>query len=114
VGAGELVGEISTPASDGEEEAQGRSLRVHLRRLGARLDLAYLEAANVISRGGLGGSGRGTSLTSPHGGYSRAMSEKPTSDLRRRMLQDMSNRNFGDKTKRAPASAGSFHDPNQT
>lgn len=42
------------------------------------------------------------------------MSEKPTSDLRRRMLQDMSNRNFGDKTKRAPASAGSFHDPNQT
>ena len=25
--------------------------------------------------------------------------EKPISDLRRRMLQDMSNRNFGDKTK---------------
>ena len=27
------------------------------------------------------------------------MSEKPISDLRRRMLQDMTNRNFGDKTK---------------
>jgi integrase/recombinase XerD len=27
------------------------------------------------------------------------MSEKPVSDLRRRMLQDMTNRNFGDKTK---------------
>ena len=25
--------------------------------------------------------------------------EKPISDLRRRMLQDMANRNFGDKTK---------------
>ena len=25
--------------------------------------------------------------------------EKPISDLRRRMLQDMSNRNFGDKTR---------------
>jgi hypothetical protein len=25
--------------------------------------------------------------------------EKPVSDLRRRMLQDMTNRNFGDKTK---------------
>ena len=31
-------------------------------------------------------------MTSPH-------FEKPISDLRRRMLQDMSNRNFGDKTK---------------
>jgi hypothetical protein len=31
-------------------------------------------------------------MTSPH-------VEKPISDLRRRMLQDMSNRNFGDKTK---------------
>jgi len=28
------------------------------------------------------------------------MSEKPISDLRRRMLQDMTNRNFGDKTRR--------------
>ena len=31
-------------------------------------------------------------MTSPH-------VEKPISDLRRRMLQDMTNRNFGDKTK---------------
>ncbi len=31
-------------------------------------------------------------MTSPH-------FEKPISDLRRRMLQDMTNRNFGDKTK---------------
>ena len=28
------------------------------------------------------------------------MSDKPISDLRRRMLQDMTNRNFGDKTQR--------------
>ena len=27
------------------------------------------------------------------------MSQKPVSDLRRRMLQDMTNRNFSDKTK---------------
>src|SRR5262249_15119708 len=38
-------------------------------------------------------------LQTPISGQEPSMSDKPISDLRRRMLQDMTNRNFGAKTK---------------
>jgi len=48
------MGKISTAKRDGEEEAQRRGLRIHLRWLRTLLDLRKLEAADVIAARGIG------------------------------------------------------------
>jgi len=49
VRAGQLVGEIGAAKRDGEEEAQRRGLRIHLRGLHALFDLRKLEMAQVVA-----------------------------------------------------------------
>src|SRR5580700_6678806 len=53
VRASQLMGEVSTAERDGEEEAQRRGLRIHLRRLRTLLDLRKLEAADVVAVRGI-------------------------------------------------------------
>jgi hypothetical protein len=43
------MGEVGATERDGEEEAQRRGLRIHLRWLRALLDLRKLEAADIIA-----------------------------------------------------------------
>jgi hypothetical protein len=66
VRAGQLMGEVSAAKRDGEEEAQRRGLRVHLRGLRTLLDLCELKAADVVAARGIGGasekSGKGRDL----------------------------------------------------
>jgi len=66
VRARQLMGEVSAAERDGEEEAQRRGLRVHLRGLRALLDLCELKAADVVAARGIGGaaekSGKGLDL----------------------------------------------------
>src|SRR5580700_5854365 len=45
------MGEVGAAERDGEEEPQGRSLRIHLRWLPTLLDLRKLEAADVVAGG---------------------------------------------------------------
>src|SRR5579862_7739522 len=54
VRAGQLMGEVSAAERDGEEEAQRRGLRVHLRGLRTLLDLCELKAADVVAARGIG------------------------------------------------------------
>jgi hypothetical protein len=56
VRAGQLMGEVSAAECDGEEEAQRRGLRIHLRWLRTLLDLCKLEAADVVADRGIGGA----------------------------------------------------------
>ena len=49
VRAGQLMGEVRTAERDGEEKAQRRGLRIHLRRLRALFDLRELEPADVVA-----------------------------------------------------------------
>jgi hypothetical protein len=56
VRARQLMGEVSAAERDGEEEAQRRGLRVHLRGLGTLLDLCELKAADVVAARGIGGA----------------------------------------------------------
>jgi hypothetical protein len=49
VRAGQLMAEVGTAERDGEEEAQRRGLRIHLRGMRALLDLRELEAADVVA-----------------------------------------------------------------
>ena len=66
VRAGQLMGEVSAAERDGEEEAQRRGLRIHLRWLRTLLDLRKLEAADVLAARGIGRaaekSGKGLDL----------------------------------------------------
>src|SRR6516225_4182782 len=66
VRAGQLMGEFGAAERDGEEEAQRRGLRIHLRWLRTLLDLCELEAADVVTAGGIGGaaekSGKGLDM----------------------------------------------------
>ena len=54
VRARQLMGEVGTAERDGQEEAQRRRLRIHLRWLRALLDLRELEAADVVAGRGVG------------------------------------------------------------
>src|SRR5215472_8602619 len=66
VRAGQLMGEVGAAERDGEEEAQRRGLRIHLRWLRTLLDLCELEAADVVVARGVGGaaekSGKGLDM----------------------------------------------------
>jgi len=48
------MGEVGAAERDGEEEAQRRGLRIHLRWLCAPFDLRKLEAADVVAGRGIG------------------------------------------------------------
>ena len=52
--AGQLMGEVGAAERDGEEEAQRRGLRIHLRGLCTLLDLRKLEAADIVTGRGVG------------------------------------------------------------
>src|SRR5215203_1425839 len=54
VRARQLMGEVGAAERDGEEEAQRRGLRIHLRWLRTLLDLRKLEAADVVAARGIG------------------------------------------------------------
>jgi hypothetical protein len=69
--AGQLMGEVGAAERDGEEKAQGRSLRIHLRWLRPLLDLRKLEAADVVAGRSIGASGREIWQTSRYAGYSQ-------------------------------------------
>src|SRR6516162_11705320 len=66
VRAGQLMGEVGAAERDGEEKAQRRGLRIHLRWLRTLLDLCELEAADVVAGRGIGGaaekSGKGLDM----------------------------------------------------
>ena len=53
VRAGQLMSEVSAAERNGEEEAQRRGLRVHLRGLRTLLDLCQLKAADVVAARGI-------------------------------------------------------------
>src|SRR3984957_21160801 len=69
----QLMGEVGAAERDGEEEAQGRSLCIHLRWLRALLDLRKLETADR-RRSWYRASGPEIWQTSQYAGYSRAAS----------------------------------------
>ena len=52
--AGDLMGEVNAAAGNGEEEAQRRGLRVHLRRLGTLGNLICLKTAQIIAGNRIG------------------------------------------------------------
>src|SRR6516164_11459739 len=84
VRASQLMGEVGAAERDGEEEAQRRSLRIHLRWLCALLDLRQLEAANVVAGRGVGRAAEksGKGLNMPDIIVPRLLAEGPDGHVR--------------------------------
>jgi hypothetical protein len=82
--ASQLMGEVGAAERDGEEEAQGRSLRIHLRRLRPLLNLRKLEAADVVAGRGVGRAAEksGKSLNMPNIVVLRLVAEGPDRHVR--------------------------------
>src|SRR5450631_3657604 len=72
------------PSSESLQGRQRRGLRVHLRRLGALLDLRKLEAADVVAGRGIGGAAEksGKGLNMPDIIVPRLLAEGPDGHVR--------------------------------
>ena len=78
------MSEVGATERDGEEEAQRRGLRIHLRRLRAPFDLRKLEAADVVAgrRIGRAAEKSGKSLNMPDIVVLRLVAEAPDRHVR--------------------------------
>src|SRR5208283_941084 len=84
VRAGQLMGEVGAAERDGEEEAQRRGLRIHLRWLRTPFDLRKLEAADVVAGRGIGRAAKksGKGLDVPDIVVLRLVAEAPDRHVR--------------------------------
>ena len=84
VRAGQLMGEVGAAERDGEEEAQRRGLRIHLRWLRTPFDLRKLEAADVVAGRGIGRAAEesGKGLDVPDVVVLRLVAEAPDRHVR--------------------------------
>ena len=80
----QLMGEVGAAERDGEEEAQGRSLCIHLRWLRALLDLRKLETADIVAGRGIGRAAQksGKHLNMPDIVALRLVAEAPDRHVR--------------------------------